>query len=47
MLIDDHKTILEALPFVVDNFKRFTGKIESISLYEFWPTRFISEKKLL
>lgn len=47
MLIDDHKTILEALPLVTDNFKSFTGKIESISLYEFWPTRFISEEKLL
>lgn len=47
MLIDDHKTILEALPLVADNFKSFTGKIESISLYEFWPTRFISEKELL
>lgn len=47
MLIDDHKTILEALPFVADNFKSFTGKIESIGLYEFWPTRFILEKKLI
>jgi len=47
MLIDDHKTILRALPYVADNFKSFTGKIESISLYEFWPTRFILEKKLL
>jgi 2'-5' RNA ligase len=47
MLIDDHKTILKALPLVADNFKSFTGKIESISLYEFWPTRFILEKKLL
>lgn len=47
MLIDDHKTILKALPFVADSFKGFSGKIESISLYEFWPTRFILEKKLL
>jgi 2'-5' RNA ligase len=47
MLIDDHKTILKALPYVAENFKSFTGKIESISLYEFWPTRFILEEKLL
>ena len=47
MLIEDHKTILKALPLVANNFKSFTGKIESISLYEFWPTRFILEKKLL
>lgn len=47
MLIEDHKTILKALPLVANNFKSFTGKIESVSLYEFWPTRFILEKKLL
>ena len=47
MLIDDHETILKAVPFVANNFKSFTGKIESISLYEFWPTRFISEERLL
>lgn len=47
MLIDDHQSILKAIPYVADNFKSFTGKIESISLYEFWPTRFILEEKLL
>ena len=47
MLIDEHETIFKALPYVADNFKSFTGKIESVSLYEFWPTRFILEKKLL
>lgn len=47
MLIDEHETILKAVPYVAENFKSFTGKIESISLYEFWPTRFILEKKLL
>lgn len=47
MLIDDNETIQKALPYVATHFKSFTGKIESISLYEFWPTRFISEEKLL
>jgi len=47
MLIDDHKTIQKALPFVADKFRSFNGRIESISLYEFWPTRFILEEKLL
>jgi hypothetical protein len=47
MLIDDHETIKKALPYVADNFKSFNGRIESISLYEFWPTRFILEEKLL
>lgn len=47
MLIDDNETIQKALPYVANNFKGFTGKIESISLYEFWPTRFILKEKLL
>ncbi|WP_346961864.1 2'-5' RNA ligase [Clostridium sp.] len=47
MLIDDHETIQKALPYVADNFRSFNGKIESISLYEFSPTRFILEEKLL
>jgi 2'-5' RNA ligase len=47
MLIDDNETIQRALPYVANNFKGFTGKIESISLYEFWPTRFILEERLL
>jgi 2'-5' RNA ligase len=47
MLIDDRETILKALPYVAGSFKSFTARIESISLYEFWPTRFILEEKLL
>lgn len=47
MLIDDSEIIQKALPYVTNRFKSFTGKIESVSLYEFWPTRFILEKKLL
>jgi 2'-5' RNA ligase len=46
MLIDDSKIIQRALPYVAENFTSFTGRIESISLYEFWPTRFILEEKL-
>ena len=47
MLIDDHEIIQKALPYLAENFKSFKGRIESISLYEFWPTRFILEEKLL
>jgi 2'-5' RNA ligase len=47
MLIDDKEIIQKALPYVANKFRSFTGRIESISLYEFWPTRFILEKKLL
>jgi hypothetical protein len=46
LLIDDHKTIQQAIPYAAENFKGFTARIESIRLYEFWPTRFISEEKL-
>jgi hypothetical protein len=46
ILIDDSKIIQRALPYVAENFNSFTGRIESISLYEFWPTRFILEEKL-
>ena len=47
LLIDDNEKILKALPIVADNFQSFTATIESISLYEFFPTRFILEKSLL
>lgn len=47
MLIDNHDIIQKALPYVAENFNGFVGRIESISLYEFWPTRFILEEKLL
>lgn len=47
MLIDSSEVIQRALPLVAEIFKCFRGRIESISLYEFWPTRFILEEKLL
>lgn len=47
MLIDKHDVIKKALPYVSENFKSFKGRIESISVYEFWPTRFILEEKFL
>jgi len=47
MLIDKHDVIQKALPYLAENFKSFIGRIESISLYEFWPTRFILEEKLV
>ncbi|MDF2880794.1 MAG: 2-5 ligase [Clostridiaceae bacterium] len=46
MLIDKPDEIQKALPIVAKNFSPFSGYIESISLYEFWPTRFILEEKL-
>lgn len=47
MLIESPDVIQRALPLVSENFKGFRGRIESISLYEFWSTRFITEEKLI
>ncbi len=46
LLIDNRDTILKALPVAADNFKSFQGRIESVCLYEFWPTRLIAEEQL-
>ncbi len=39
MLIDEPENIREALPLVLDEFSPFNGKVTSLHLYEFWPTR--------
>jgi len=39
MLIDEPETIFRAAPVVSENFKAFRGKITTLHLYEFWPTR--------
>lgn len=41
MLIDEKKTIMKALPIVLDAFSSFNGKVTTLHLYEFWPTRHI------
>lgn len=41
MLIDEPKVIYTALPIVASNFRSFQGQVQSIHLYEFWPTRHI------
>jgi len=43
LLIDEPEKILKAIPIVAENFKPFIARIESIGLYEFFPTRFIKE----
>jgi 2'-5' RNA ligase len=42
MLIDQSDKIYEALPIIMEDFRAFEGKITSLHLYEFWPTRWIS-----
>ena len=46
LLLDEPDIILKALPIVVKNFKPFKAQIESVSLYEFFPARFIKECRL-
>ena len=41
MLIDEQATVLEAENILLSEFKQFTGRIEKIYLYEFFPARFI------
>ena len=46
ILMDEPEIILKAIPIVAENFKPFHAKIISVSLYEFFPKRFIKECKL-
>lgn len=41
MLIDQPDTICAALPIVAEQFSAFVGEVQSIYVYEFWPTRHI------
>lgn len=41
MLIDDVENIMSAFPIVAKHFKAFQGQVQTIHLYEFWPTRHI------
>jgi len=41
MLIDEPEVIFRALPIVSENFAAFRGRVESMHLYEFWPTRHV------
>jgi len=41
MIIDKPDVILKTLPIVLDEFSSFSGKITTLHLYEFWPTRHI------
>lgn len=47
VLVDSPEIVQKSLPIVAKNFCSFSGYIESISLYEFTPSRFILEGKLL
>lgn len=46
LLIDEPKNIQKALELVSQNFQQLSSRVESVSLYEFFPARFIAEYKL-
>lgn len=46
ILIDDADIVLKALPLVAGFFKPMTARVTAVSLYEFFPTRFIAEYSL-
>lgn len=41
MLMDEPEVIYRALPTLAAQFQAFQGKVTSLHLYEFWPTRHI------
>jgi 2'-5' RNA ligase len=41
MLIDEPENIQQAVPLVMKAFSSFNGRVTSLHLYEFWPTRHI------
>jgi 2'-5' RNA ligase len=47
ILIDEAENIQKALPLVAQNYQKLNGRVESVSLYEFFPTRFIAKHDLL
>lgn len=46
ILIDDAENIQKALPLVAENFQQLNARVEGVSLYEFYPTRFIAKYNL-
>jgi len=43
LMMDEPEVILKALPVVAEHFKGFHAAVESVSLYEFWPSRLICQ----
>lgn len=41
MLIDEAESVFRAMPIVAECFEAFQGQVQTIHLYEFWPSRHI------
>lgn len=46
LLIDKPEAIQQAIPVVLDTFSTFEGKVVTLHLFEFWPTKHILSVKL-
>ena len=46
MLIDSRENALRAMEILGERFRRYTGRIERVELYEFFPSKKLAEKKL-
>ena len=46
LLIDKPEVIQKAIPVVLDKFSAFEGKVVTLQLFEFWPTKHILSVKL-
>lgn len=47
MLIDGRENVLKAMELLGERFRRFTGRIERVELWEFFPARELMAKKLI
>ncbi|GHV06089.1 hypothetical protein FACS1894217_04100 [Clostridia bacterium] len=46
ILLDEPDNILKAVPLLAQSFRAFASRIESVSIYEFFPTRYIGQIRL-
>ncbi len=46
LMMDEPDVIMKALPVVAEQFTSFHATVDSVSLYEFWPSRRITECRL-
>lgn len=47
MLIDGRENVMKAMELLGERFRRFTGRIERVELWEFFPARELMAKKLI
>jgi len=46
ILIDEAENIQKAIPLVAQDFQQLNARVDSVSLYEFFPTRLIAKYNL-